>query len=626
MGGKTDPNGRMLLMGAVAAVRQKWRKRLRQWRAFLHMAARFTPYVRKRRGRLALALACTLGYTLMGLLEPWPMKLIFDNVLLERPISAFLAPVLTHVAADRFHLLYVLVTAIVLIAVARSILYFYRGLLKASVGQQAVADIRLDLYSHIQHLSFSFHERRRTGDILARLTTDIRVLRNILIALPLSVTGELFLVVGMVTVMFLMDWRLTVIALIVLPGVALSVRMYQRPMKQAIRKQREREGHLATMAAEVLGAYKVVQSFTRERYEIERFSSQNKRSLRSGLRAARLEAKLNWAAELIVATATALVLAVAVRRVLAGALSPGDLLVFVAYLRSFYRPLRRISRTAEQAARGTASGERVLEMLEKRSTVQDRLGAVLAPRFHGEIAYEGVSFWYGKGTPVLSDITLHIEPGECVAIVGATGAGKTTLVSLIPRFYDPTRGRVCIDGRDVRDFTLLSLRQQISLVFQEAVLFATTIAENIGHGKPDATIEEIVKAAELAGIHSIIEALPEGYNTVIGERGGTLSGGQRQCVAIARAIIRNPAIVILDEPTVGLDSQSAALVMEALRRLMKGRTVIIISHQLRSVQNADRLIVLDGGRIVEEGTHSTLLALDGLYHQLQVLQGGELTP
>ncbi|HSF33946.1 MAG TPA: ABC transporter ATP-binding protein [Candidatus Tectomicrobia bacterium] len=625
MGGRISSKLGSALWGAVAAARRKWQHQARIWRDFLAVATRLAPYVRKRVGMLAWALACGLGYTLMRVLEPWPIKLIFDNVLLDHPLPSFLRPVLIAIVENRFLFLNLLMATIIVMAIARGFLYFHQQLLTSRAGHQIVADLRLGLYGHLQSLSFSFHDRRRTGDLLTRLTGDIQVLREIFTSLPLTLTGELCLMMSMAVVMFLMDWRLTLLALTILPCLAVFLRTYRRPMKEAMRKQREREGRLATIASEVLGAIKVVQGFRREGYEVARFGTQNKKSLRSGLRAARLEAKLNWATELAVATVTALVLGMGVHRVLAGALSPGDLLVFVAYLHTFNRPLRRTSRMAQRMARATAAGERLLEILETQPTVQDRPGAVAAPRFRGEIAFEGASFAHYGQSLTLRDIDLLIKPGERVAIIGPTGAGKTTLVSLIPRFYDPTHGRVCIDNRDIRDFKLESLRQGISLVFQESVLFAATIAENIAYGKPNATREEVLRAAELAGIHPVIAALPDGYDTVIGERGGTLSGGQRQCVAIARAIIKDAQIVILDEPTAGLDGQSADLVIKALHRLMEGRTVISISHQLCSVQDVDRIVILEGGRLVEEGTHATLLARSALYQKLQLSQREGLT-
>jgi ATP-binding cassette subfamily B protein/subfamily B ATP-binding cassette protein MsbA len=327
---------------------------------------------------------------------------------------------------------------------------------------------------------------------------------------------------------------------------------------------------------------------------------------------------------LAVALVTAIVLGVAARRVLSGALSPGDILVFVAYLKTFNRPLRRISRLSERAARGTASGERILNMLRIEPSIRDGINAVCARRIQGEVTYKDVSFKYKKGPLVLTDISFHINSGERVAIAGPTGCGKSTLASLLPRFYDPVEGAVLVDGKDIQDFTISSLRRNISLVFQEPVLFATTIAENIAYGKPDASREEIKNAAKRARIHEIIEALPEKYETVLGERGGTISGGQRQCVSIARAIIKNTPIVILDEPTSGLDSLSAELVMGALRELMPGKTIIIISHQIETICDVDRVLVLQRGSLIHEGTPENILSDYGLYQGFRSQKTGGL--
>jgi ABC-type multidrug transport system fused ATPase/permease subunit len=572
---------------------------------------------------LLLSLFLGIGYSLAGLLEPWSLKIVIDNVLLNKKLSHFLAFFFPAGGDHRLPLLYAMMALIVLLAVARGFLYYYQKLLAARVGNEVGADIRLDLYSHLHHLSFNFHDRRRTGDMLTRLTSDIKLLRDIFISLPLTMTSDLLLVMGMIGVMFYMDWSLTLMALAILPSLGIMLRIYQGPLKAAARRQRDREGDVATIASEVLGAIKVVQGFQRERYEIDRFTVENKRSLRTGMKAARLEAKLHWYTEVAVAGVTALVVGVAAKRVMAGLFSLGDLTVFLRYLSTFTKPLRRVSNMAERSTRGAVAGERVLEMMEIEPMVRDLPGAIAAPRFEGEILFEGVSFSHLKSAAVLTDIHLEIRRGERMAIVGPTGSGKTSLVSLIPRFYDPTEGRVSIDGRDLREFTLASLRKRISLVFQEPILFATTIAENIGYGKPGATREEIIAAAEQAGIHPIIQALPEGYETVIGERGGTLSGGQRQCVAIARAMIKDAPIVILDEPSTGLDSRSSHLVGEALRRLMEGKTVILISHHLLSVEDVDRIIVIEGGRIVEEGTHDALLSRGGLYQLLQRFQSRE---
>ena len=611
------------LMGTL---RRKWQAQLQKWRAYFAVWTRLSHYARKRKGRLAVAAACTLGYVLLRMVEPWTLKVMFDNILLHGPLPRLLAPLEQLTGGRPLALLNLLIVVLLLLAASRGVLYYYQQLLSSLVGQGMVADLRLDLYSHLQRLSFSFHDRRRTGDLLTRLTADIRVLRDMFLSMPLSSIGDLALSLGMAVVMFLMDWQLTLIALAAVPGVVLLARSYRRPMKEAMRSQREREGDLATLAAEALGAFKVVQGFRREAYEVERFGLQNKRTMRSGMKTARLEAKLFWATEFSVAVVTCVILAVAVRRVLAGALSPGDLVVFFVYLRAFTTPLRRASKFTERVTRGIVAGERVLEMLDVEPALRDRRGAVDAGRVRGEIRYAGVTFAYRRdGSPVLAGIDLHIAPGERVAIVGSTGSGKTSLVSLIPRFYEVREGSVLIDDRDVRDLTLASLRRNVSLVFQEPVLFAATVAENIAYGKPDASPEEVVRAAERVGIHDIIAGLPEGYDTELGERGGTLSGGQRQCVAIARAMIMDAPIVILDEPTTGLDSQSSTLVLEALRRLIVGRTTLMITHQMQTVQEADRIVVLDGGRICEEGTHAALLAGGGLYSRLLKLHAGTLT-
>lgn len=594
---------------------QTWRG----WQTWARTGSRFLPFLRKRRRGLAVALLCGLGYQLLGMVEPWFLKLLLDNVVLGQPLPGMLRTPLAPVSNDRLLLLNTLVVGLVLLVLIRGVLYYYQQIASARAGQNTAADIRVAVYEHLNHLCARFHDRRRTGDVLTRLTSDVRQLRDIFIALPLSVAGELAVLIGMTTVMLLMDWGLALVALTALPAIAILLRMYQAPMKQAMRTQRERESHLASLAHEVLGAVRLVQSHGREDYETDRFRTQNKRTLRTGMRAARLEAKLRWFSEVTVVIVSAAVLSIATRRVLTGALSPGEMLVFVTYLRAFNRPLRRISKMAERAARGAASGERILEILETQPVVVDRPGAIRARRIRGDIRFENVSFEYRSSEPILDRIDLHIARGERVAVVGPTGSGKSTLLNLISRFYEPTEGCVRIDGRDVREYRLASMRGSISHVFQEPLLFATSIAENIAYGRPDATADEVVRAAESAGLHPIISALPDGYETVVSERGSTLSGGQRQCVAIARAILKDAPIVVLDEPTAGLDNQASAMVMEALRRLMDGRTVVMITHDMGTIRDFDRVIVLDRGRIVDTGTHQALAGREGLYRAYQRL-------
>jgi ABC-type multidrug transport system fused ATPase/permease subunit len=568
----------------------KWRKYTRTARSLAH-------YLDGRRGPMLLGLVLSLAFTSMRLLEPWPIKAIIDNVLLGQPWPGFL-PGPGAGDGTRMPLLLTLVAGIVVIAFLRGLFYYRRRLLLARLGIEVSAELRVDLYRHIQYLSLNFHDRRRTGDLIVRLTSDIRMLRQAFISLPLELVESVVLMLGMAAILLVMDWQLALLALTLMPLVAVLVRRYQKPMRRAIRKQREREGHLATLASESLGAIRVVQGFRGEKREIKRFGGASRRDVRSGLKASRYEAKLRWAAELSVSLITAVIVLLASRRILQGSLSVGDLIVFISYLRVFTRPLQRVSRLTERMARSSAAGERILRILQIESQVRDVPGAVAAPRFNGEIAWDGVTFSYDGRHPVMHDLDLNVRAGERVAIVGPTGAGKSTLVSLVPRFYDPTEGSVRIDGRDVREFTLESLRRQISIVFQEPVLFASTIAENIAYGRPGASIEQIEKAARRARVDRIISRLPEGYQTRLGERGGTLSGGQRQCIAIARAMIRNAPIVIMDELTVGLDAESARYVMEAVRRLMKDRTVLLITHDPRNLEGMDRVLFLDRGKLV----------------------------
>ncbi len=568
-------------------------KHKRSFQNYGHVVQQFGPYINARKRGLSVAFALTIVQMLMRLLEPWPLKLILDYVLIGAPMSAAIAGL----GFDRIGLLYVMITAIALIALARGASYYFYRQTASRLGQEIAAELRLDLYSHIQSLSFAFHTTRRTGDILVRLTSDIRSLRQAFVTLPLRLSDDLLLLIGMSAVMLWMQWELAAIGLLLLPFTALMVRRYKGPLRDAIRKQRRREGHLASVAAESLGAFQVVQGFRRERDEVKRFGSANRKSLRSGVRAARLEAKMHWASEVAIGLATAAVIAFAAQRILAGTMMPGDLIVFVSYLKAFTTPLRRISRTTERIVRASAAGERVLDILRNEPDVADAENALRARQFNGEVSFENVSFRHGNDT-VLHNINLKIAASERIGIVGPTGSGKTSLIGLIPRFYDPQEGRVLIDGQDIRTLSLDSLRRQISIVFQEPLLFGSTIAQNIAVGKKDATREEVERAALAAGIDPVIRSLPEGYDTVLGERGTTLSGGQRQCVAIARAILRDARIVLMDEPMTGLDVEAVVSVSAAMESLMAGRTVFMISHDMAHLSDMERIIRIEDGRVV----------------------------
>jgi ATP-binding cassette, subfamily B, bacterial len=612
---ETPPAGSRRRRGLVAVLRRRQRMVGRHFAAFREVVARLAPYLRERRGSLALALAATLGYMAMRLLEPWPLKLIFDHVLLGAPLPPALS-FLDDWAGSSGALLGVLIASIVGIALVSGFLYYWQNVLSAQIGQHVVAALRIDVYRHLHRLDFSFHDRRRTGDLLVRLVADIRLLRDALVKIPLDLSENSLLLFGMAVIMLFIDWQLALISFMALPLLVVLVGRHRKPMRAAIRKQRRQEGDLATVASESLGAIRVVQGFGLEQQELERFGGVSRRSVRQGVKAARIEARLRWSSDLAVGIITAVVIGVAARRILAAELSPGDLIIFVAYLRTFSRPLRRASRTTEQVTRTATAGERILEILDTPPGVCDAADAMEAPPLRGEIRFESVGLRHGRNPWVLRNIDLTVHAGERVGIAGPTGAGKSSLISLLPRFYDATEGCVTIDGHDVRSLTLESLRRQISFVFQEPVLFASTIGENIANGRPGSTRHDVIEAARLAGIHDVIASMPDAYDTMLGERGGTLSGGQRQCVAIARAILRDAPIVILDEPTTGLDSRSASMVVDALQSLMRGRTVLMISHELNRLRDADRIIVLERGQLVQQGGYAELSARHGLFRDL----------
>lgn len=563
---------------------------------------------------LALALLCSIGYTAARLAEPWPLKFIFDNVLIGTPLVTGIGWLDDTVGDDRILVLLVSVVAILTLAVTRGIFYYYQALLTSQAGQEVVMSLRRKLFAHLQRLSLSFHNRSSTGDLLTRLTGDINMLRELLVGALLSVIGESVILVGFVFVMFLMEWRLALVAVIVIPVVFILLSVFSARIRQAATKQRRREGELASRLHQVLSGIHVVQAFAREDEEDERLRSLNKRSLRSGLKATRLEAQLNRSIEVTLAVATALTLGFGSLQVIEGRLSPGELIVFAAYMQSFYRPLRRISRVTERASKASSCLERVTSVLDQAPAVRD--GGATAPALSGEIAFECVSFAYLAGCPVLRDVDLAIPAGRCVALVGATGAGKSTLLALIPRLWDVTDGRLLLDGRDVRDFTLRSLRDQVSLVPQDGMLFSGTFRENIAYGRPHADDSAIVAAARAAQLHDFIRSQPGGYEAPIGERGVTLSGGERQRLAIARALVKDAPIVLLDEPTTGLDAESEALVVSALERLLANRTALVIAHRLTTIERADEIVVLHGGRVVERGTHAELLHASGRYRAL----------
>ncbi|MDP9370187.1 MAG: ABC transporter ATP-binding protein/permease [Chloroflexota bacterium] len=573
------------------------------------------------------AVLCAMGYTAMRIAEPWPLKFIFDNVLTGQPLETPFPWLNGVLAGSRTRILLAATLALLMLAALRGVFYYYQTYLTSRVGQAIVLNVRRKLFAHIQRLSVRFHHESSTGDLLTRLTGDINNLRELLVASAVPLVSETVILVGFVGVMFAMNWRLALLAIVTIPLIFGLVRSYSSRIRQATREQRRREGELASRLQEALTGIQVVQLLAREPEEDARLRDLNQRSLDSGLQASRLGAKLNQGVELSVALGMAATLWFGTTEVIAGRLTPGELIVFVTYMQSFYRPLRRISRFTERASKASSCVERITEVLDQEPDV--RGGPVEAPRFRGEIRFKDVGFSYADGGSVLRDIDLTIAPGQTVALVGPSGAGKSTLIGMIPRLHDATRGTIEIDGRDVREFTLESLRDGIAVVPQDGMLFKGTIRENIAYGKLDATDAEIEAAARAARIHDHIASLPEGYETVIGERGVSLSGGQRQRLAIARAIVKDAPIVLLDEPTTGLDAAAERLVMEAFDHLLRGRTAVVIAHRLATIRRADLIVVVENGRIVERGSHAELFGLGGRYrvlHDLQFAGSSAVTP
>lgn len=560
---------------------------------------RFRSYIARERHVLALAALCMLGVTVAEVLRPWPLKVIFDGVLLVGHKSDTLTAGFAAALGTGDRLLAAAALSILAIAVVGGIFAYAQTVLLAGVGRRVVTAIRLDLYRHIQSLSQSFHDTASAGDLLTRLTGDVRLVRDLLVTSGIYMVGRALVLVATLGIMALMDWRLTLVAVALLPVLLIATVAFSRRIKGAARRQRKTESRVTHVMAENLEQIRVIQAHAREAHESARFERENATSAEGELATTRLEASMDRVVEIVLAVGTCLVLWFGVMRVRAGALSPGDLLVFAAYLAALHKPVRKLASLTGRLAKATACGERVLAILDRAPEIVDRPDAIDGESIRGFVAFENVTFGYGADRTVLKGASLVVSPGEMVALVSPSGSGKSTIAHLLLRFYEPSAGRILIDGRDIRDFKLASLREKITVLQQDASLFSASIRENIGYGKPDATDAEIEAAAEAACAHEFISALPDGYDTVVGRRGVMLSGGQRQRIAIARAVIRGSPVVVLDEPFTGLDRDNEAAVLAALRRLSVGRTAILITHDPAIAALANRALDVRGGEIVE---------------------------
>ncbi len=579
----------------------------------------FWPEIRKHRALITGSLMALFVEIGLRLLEPWPLKFVFDRVIGVRHSAkpSFFSSIN---ALDPMTLLTIAAVIAVAITGLRALAGFWNTIGFAKIGNRVLAQVRTRLYRHLQYLSLSFHTKAKTGDLVVRVVSDVGMLQDVVVTAVLPMLAKTLVFCGMVALMFWLNWRLTLIALLVLPFFWLRTVTLSPQIQEVARKQRKREGAMAAMAAETMSAIKTVQALSLAGIFDVAFSKQSTRSWKQDVKARRLAASLERSIDVLTAVAGSLVLWYGTRLVLRDKLSPGDLLVFLAYLKNTFRPIQDFAKFTARLGKATAAGERVLDLLLRVPDVRDLPGAVPAPSFRGEVRFEDVSFAYELHQSLLQGINLEVKPGQKVDLVGPSGSGKSTLVSLILRLYDPQDGRVIIDGHDIREFTLESLRGQTSVVLQDNLLFATSVRENIGCGAPSVTIDEIRVAARIANADEFISALPQGYDTVLGERGVTLSHGQRQRLAIARAIIRKAPILILDEPTTGLDTENEHEVLAALEKLYGDRTTFLITHNLQHATSADLILYLERGRLLERGTHEALMRANGRYATLYSIQ------
>lgn len=601
---------------------------MRQTETYLRGRSRFraiiVSHLRSAKKHLVLAGSCLLGVTLMQLVAPWPLKLILDHILLQKPAPPSLAFLSGLYHTWPLTLLAGLAASIAVIAIISGALSYAQSFVTSKIGHQLVFTIRQHLFAHVQGLSLSFHSQTRSGELLTKLAGDTKTLKNAFTDVPLAVSGHVLTFIGMLTVMCVVNWELSLIILATMPILVSGLFILNRKILATTRAQREQESRMASQLNESLSSISVVQTFGRERFEQARFKQESTKHLQTGLQTARTTAAVTRVVSIIGAISTATTVFFGAWQVLKARMTPGDLLVFVSYMKNLYSPIKDLSKLSAQFSQAMVSAQRIADLLGIEPEIQDHPNAVKTSHLRGDIRFEHVSFSYLEGYPVLHDLSFQIVPGQRVALVGPSGSGKSTLVSLLLRLYQPSEGTILFDRINVVDYERESLRRQIGVVLQDTMLFRASIADNIAYGIEQATGQQIIEAAREANAHEFIMGLPDGYETVIGERGSTLSGGQRQRICLARALVKQPSILMLDEPTASLDHRSASYVRETIARIHANRTTLVITHHFVGMELFDHIFVLDQGRLIEQGTHRDLLDRQGLYASLYTQQSGEL--
>jgi subfamily B ATP-binding cassette protein MsbA len=577
--------------------------------------------VRPYRAWLVIVFVAMIVEIAMSLAAPWPLKLVLDDALQNHKLPEWLA--WAHNYGIGRHALGVALfagIATLVIAIIAAIATYIDNYFSTSVGQWVANDLRIRIYEHLHRLSLRFYDSAKTGSLMSTITSDVSTVQSFASSSTLGIVVDLLTIVFMLGLMFWLDWDFTLIAIGVTPFLLMFVMRFKKAVKEVTKIVRVKQSDVVAVVQEGLGSVRAVKAFGRQDLEVAHMEAASHATVEAALKARRVKSLLSPVVSIVVALCTGIVLWKGTSLIVAGTMTAGALTVYLAYLNKFFKPVKDLASMTSVIAQTTVALERIQTILSADDIVPERADAIDPGQVKGAIAFEHVAFGYADDAPVLKDVSFTIAPGQVVGVVGPTGSGKSTVLSLIPRFYDPKAGRVLIDGANVNTFKLAALRSQVGFVLQETVLFRGTIRENIAYGRPGATDEEIIAAAKLANADEFIIRMPHGYDSVVGERGDTLSGGQRQRIGIARAVIRNSPIMILDEPTAALDTESERLVIEGLERLMKGRTVIMIAHRLSTLRDADKIVVLKDGVVAEEGTNDELIARGGVYAELHRAQ------